>query len=210
MDALGELAVDAGIRDRRLHCTIKCSDQDIFDFLQDLLAELQNNLTGMDDNPVAVHCLLDRNIRAWKKDFLNNHSIFYSEHHRCVRMKKPEMTLAAALKYDTRKDAAPKVIAKGRGTIAERIIELAKKNNVPIKSDPGLVQILSKLDIDEQIPIELYKAVAEILAFVYSANNRYREHRFWIMTEKNSGTSCPHLQPLPTLFSATCLNTFNK
>ena len=85
------------------------------------------------------------------------------------------MTAAAALKYDTRKDAAPKVIAKGQGIIAEKIIELAKKNNVPIKSDPGLVQILSKLDIDEQIPVELYKAVAEILAFVYSANNRYRE-----------------------------------
>jgi flagellar biosynthesis protein len=90
-------------------------------------------------------------------------------------MKKNEMTVAAALKYDTRKDTAPKVIAKGQGTIAEKIIELAKKNNVPIKSDPGLVQILSKLDIEEQIPAELYKAVAEILAFVYSANNRYRE-----------------------------------
>ena len=85
------------------------------------------------------------------------------------------MTVAAALKYDTRKDAAPKVMAKGQGIIADKIIELAKKNNVPIKSDPGLVQILSKLDIDEQIPAELYKAVAEILAFVYSANNRYRE-----------------------------------
>ncbi len=90
-------------------------------------------------------------------------------------MKKPETTMAAALEYDNRKDAAPKVIAKGRGAIAERIIELARKNNVPIKSDPALIQILSKLDIDEQIPIELYRAVAEILAFVYSANNRYRD-----------------------------------
>lgn len=90
-------------------------------------------------------------------------------------MKTPEMIVAAAIKYDTRKDAAPKVIAKGRGAIAEKIIELAQKHNVPIKSDPALVQILSKLDIDEQIPIELYKAVAEILAFVYSANNQYRD-----------------------------------
>jgi len=90
-------------------------------------------------------------------------------------MKKTEATIAAALKYDSEKDAAPKVIAKGRGSIAEKIIELAKKNNIPLKSDPGLVQILSKLDIDEQIPVELYKAVAEILAFVYSANNQYRE-----------------------------------
>lgn len=90
-------------------------------------------------------------------------------------MKPTEATIAAALKYDSEKDAAPKVIAKGRGTIAEKIIELAKLNNIPLKSDPGLVQILSKLDIDEQIPVELYKAIAELLAFVYSANNQYRE-----------------------------------
>jgi flagellar biosynthesis protein len=89
-------------------------------------------------------------------------------------MTHSEMMVAAALKYDDRRDAAPKVIAKGRGTIAEKIIELAKKNDIPIKNDPALVQILSKLDIDEQIPVELYKAIAEIFAFVYSANNRYR------------------------------------
>ncbi|MCX5836359.1 MAG: EscU/YscU/HrcU family type III secretion system export apparatus switch protein [Deltaproteobacteria bacterium] len=90
-------------------------------------------------------------------------------------MKTPGAIIAAAIKYDGQKDAAPKVVAKGRGAIAEKIIEIAKENNIPLKSDPGLVQILSKLDIDEQIPVELYKAVAEILAFVYSANNRYRE-----------------------------------
>ena len=75
----GELAVDMGLKEGTLHCTFKCPDQKVFDFMQ------------------------------------------------------------------------------------------------PIKSDPALVQILSKLDIDEQIPVELYKAVAEILAFVYSANNRYRD-----------------------------------
>jgi flagellar biosynthesis protein len=82
---------------------------------------------------------------------------------------------AAALKYDDVKDAAPKVIAKGSGAIAEKIIELAHKNNIPIKNDPGLVEILSKLDINEEIPVELYKAVAEILAFIYSTNDRSRE-----------------------------------
>lgn len=92
-----------------------------------------------------------------------------------MRMKKDEKAVAAALKYDAGKDIAPKVIAKGQGNVAEKIIELAKKNNIPIKSDPSLVQILSKLDIDQQIPIELYRAVAEILAFVYSTNYRYRE-----------------------------------
>lgn len=90
-------------------------------------------------------------------------------------MKTPEMIVAAAIQYDNRMDAAPKVIARGRGAIAEKIIALARKNDIPIKSDPALVQILSKLEIDEQIPVELYKAVAEILAFVYSANNRYRD-----------------------------------
>lgn len=83
--------------------------------------------------------------------------------------------LAAALKYDSKKDAAPHVTAKGRGAIAEKIIDLAKKHDIPIKSDPALAQILSKLDMDEQIPVELYKAVAEILAFVYSVNTQRRE-----------------------------------
>jgi flagellar biosynthesis protein len=81
---------------------------------------------------------------------------------------------AAALQYDSKKDAAPRVTARGRGIVAEKIIELARKNDIPIKSDPSLVQLLSKVDIDQQIPLELYKAVAEILAFVYSMNERRR------------------------------------
>ena len=93
-------------------------------------------------------------------------------------MKDERKTLqAAALKYDGKKDAAPRLTAKGRGVVAEKIIELAQKHNIPIKSDPALVQILSKIDIDEQIPAELYKAVAEILAFVYSMNTQQRETR---------------------------------
>jgi flagellar biosynthesis protein len=79
-------------------------------------------------------------------------------------------TVAAAIKYDPGKDAAPRVTAKGKGYVADKIIELAMKHDIPIKSDPGLVEILSRLDIDEQIPIEVYRAVAEILAFVYSLN----------------------------------------
>jgi flagellar biosynthesis protein len=82
---------------------------------------------------------------------------------------------AAALQYDRQKDVAPRVTAKGRGVVAEKIIELAKKNDIPIKSDPALVQLLSKVELDEQIPMELYKAVAEILAFVYSMNEKRRE-----------------------------------
>jgi flagellar biosynthesis protein len=74
---------------------------------------------------------------------------------------------AAALKYDAKKDAAPKVVAKGSGKIAERILQIAKEHNVPIKDDPQLVEVLSTLDLYQEIPPELYRAVAEILAFVY-------------------------------------------
>ncbi len=85
---------------------------------------------------------------------------------------KHKRTVAAAIQYDPEKDAAPRVTAKGKGYVADKIIELAKKNGIPIKNDPGLVEILSRLDIDEQIPIEVYRAVAEILAFVYSLNSK--------------------------------------
>jgi len=88
---------------------------------------------------------------------------------------KKETIIAAALKYDGKRDQAPRVTARGLGFMAEKIVELAKKHKVPIKEDPALAQILSRLDIDEQIPPELYKAIAEILAFVYSLNERYRE-----------------------------------
>ncbi|HOK06387.1 MAG TPA: EscU/YscU/HrcU family type III secretion system export apparatus switch protein [Syntrophales bacterium] len=90
------------------------------------------------------------------------------------REKRPP--LAAALRYDPGKDRAPKVTAKGRGFIAEKIIALAKKHDIPIKEDPHLVQILYRLDLDEEIPPKVYRAVAEILAFVYRLNEKRRPH----------------------------------
>jgi flagellar biosynthesis protein len=78
---------------------------------------------------------------------------------------------ATALKYNSQTDSAPVVKAKGIGIIADRIIEIAKENNVPIKEDPDLVEILMQIDVDKEIPPELYKVVAEILAFVYRLNN---------------------------------------
>lgn len=83
--------------------------------------------------------------------------------------------IAAAIRYDSAKDDAPRLTAKGKGHVAEKIIELARKHNIPIRTDYALVHVLSKLDLDQQIPPELYRAVAEILAFVYSANEKYRE-----------------------------------
>ncbi len=91
-----------------------------------------------------------------------------------MKKNEKEITIATAIEYDREKDSAPRVTAKGRGVIGEKIIKLAIEHNVPVKKDPALVQVLSRLDIDERIPPELYKAVAEILAFVYSLNERRR------------------------------------
>lgn len=76
---------------------------------------------------------------------------------------------AAALRYRQAEDEAPVVVAKGSGAIAERILEIAREQGIPIHQDPALVDVLSKLDIEQQIPPELYVLVAEILAFIYRA-----------------------------------------
>ena len=82
---------------------------------------------------------------------------------------------AVSLKYDSKINRSPVVTAKGKGVIADNIIALAKKNNVPIKEDPDLVQLLSKLDINNEIPAALYQVVAELLSFVYKINNQYKQ-----------------------------------
>ncbi|MGM0873651.1 MAG: EscU/YscU/HrcU family type III secretion system export apparatus switch protein [Bacillota bacterium] len=74
---------------------------------------------------------------------------------------------AIALRYDSEKEHAPKVIAKGKGLVAEEIVEAAKKNEIHVQEDPALIELFSKLEIHQQIPEELYEAVAEIFAFVY-------------------------------------------
>lgn len=74
---------------------------------------------------------------------------------------------AVALEY-TPEDLAPKVKASGKGLIAERIIDIAKENGIPIVEDPALVEVLSRLSIDSIIPPELYQIVAEVLAYVYA------------------------------------------
>ena len=79
---------------------------------------------------------------------------------------------AVALKYDQKSDNAPRVIAKGRGEIAEKIIAVAKENNVPLYEDKNLTQILEALDLETEIPAELYRAVAEVLAFIYRLNGK--------------------------------------
>ena len=91
------------------------------------------------------------------------------------KRKNKNLKSAVSLKYQTERDAAPKVTAKGEGLVAERIIALAKVNQVPIKEDPDLVQVLSQVDINKEVPPAVYKVVAELLAFVYKLNNKYQD-----------------------------------
>jgi flagellar biosynthesis protein len=82
-----------------------------------------------------------------------------------------DLKKAAALKYTAGVDRAPRLIARGSGWLAEKIIETAREHNIPLKEDPPLVEILSTLDLYQEIPPDLYKAVAEILVFIYKMNN---------------------------------------
>lgn len=82
--------------------------------------------------------------------------------------QKPKQ--AAALSYQPDQEDAPRVVAKGRGAVAENILQKALDHGIPIQEDPSLVELLGKLDINQNIPEELYRVVAEIFAFIYKVD----------------------------------------
>ena len=77
---------------------------------------------------------------------------------------------AVALRYSKDDDRAPRVVAKGEGSIARKIREIAESNDIPVRRDDTLVELLAQIEIDREIPPELYAAVAELLAWIYRAN----------------------------------------
>jgi flagellar biosynthesis protein len=87
-------------------------------------------------------------------------------------MNRKKLSAAAALRYDKEKSSAPSVVASGRGTVADRIVEAAKEANIPIVEDAALVTALLMVELGEEIPPELYQATARILAFVYDLDRR--------------------------------------
>ena len=82
----------------------------------------------------------------------------------------PEKQIAVAVKYEKQTKEAPKIVATGRGAVAEQILQLAFASGVKVREDADLAEVLSHLEIDSPIPLEAYAAVAEILAYVYRAN----------------------------------------
>jgi flagellar biosynthesis protein len=86
--------------------------------------------------------------------------------------EKPRRQIAVALQYDLGGTSLPRVVANGKGAVAEQIIQLAFANGVKVREDPDLAQLLSVVELDTEIPAEALVAVAEILAYVYRANGK--------------------------------------
>lgn len=84
----------------------------------------------------------------------------------------PNKDVAVALNYDKSSDQAPRVIAKGHGELARRIVEVAREHGVVIESNAQLAEALSGVELDDTIPVELYQAVAEVIGFVMRVQNR--------------------------------------
>ena len=80
---------------------------------------------------------------------------------------------AVALEYDPSRPDLPRVTAKAKGEPAAELIRLAIEHQIPIRYDPDLVQVLSALDVGQEIPEDVYMVVAEILAFIYWVNQEY-------------------------------------
>ena len=79
---------------------------------------------------------------------------------------------AAALRYNKEKENAPRVVAKGEGQTAENIIKIAELHNLPIQKDEDLMELLSNVELDKEVPEALYKAVAEVFSFIYKASKK--------------------------------------
>lgn len=89
---------------------------------------------------------------------------------------KKRTPIAVALEYDG--ENAPAVTAKGSGEIAEKIIALAKQHGIPLHEDGGLIEILAQIELGEEIPEQLYRAVAEVIAFAYLLTGKFPKDYF--------------------------------
>ena len=82
------------------------------------------------------------------------------------------MKKAVALRFDKTQESAPRVIATGKGESAKNIIKIAKLHDLPIQKNEDLVELLSKVELNKEVPDNLYRAVAEVFAFIYKISNK--------------------------------------
>lgn len=83
--------------------------------------------------------------------------------------------LAVAISYKPNQEQAPHLVAKGQGWVARQIVEVAQANGITVREDADLAQILSKVDVDSEIPMEAFTVVAEILSYIYAKNKTWPE-----------------------------------
>ena len=93
-------------------------------------------------------------------------------------MKKSTNTKAVALKYKAYEDLAPKVIAKGKGELAEKIIEKAREFDVPLFQNEELVNMLLNVEVGEEIPPKMYEAVVEVFVWLYKLEEKAQLSNF--------------------------------
>ena len=86
-----------------------------------------------------------------------------------------EQKKAAAIAYDPQKNRAPQLVAAGRGRIAEKILEVARAFDIPVREDRNLATLLEALEIDTEIPEDLYRVVAEVLVYIYKLDDEFGE-----------------------------------
>jgi flagellar biosynthesis protein len=105
-------------------------------------------------------------------DFWHNNPTSRSNNLVQLNMNPPNFRIkkAVALLYDRQKSGAPIVKASGQGELAGKILAVAEEAGIPIHEDPDLVEVLAGVPLEDEIPVELYQAVAEILSFVYKLN----------------------------------------
>ncbi|MBP2646001.1 MAG: FlhB domain protein [Firmicutes bacterium] len=89
-----------------------------------------------------------------------------------MKEEAEKISQAVALRYEREQNNVPRVVAKGKGLVADNILQAAKQHRVPVYQNKTLTNMLMALELDREIPIELYQAVAEILAYIYRLDKR--------------------------------------
>lgn len=100
-----------------------------------------------------------------------------------AEMPEQNSKQATALKYDLQASSAPEVVATGTGEVAEEIVRVAQEHEVPVYHDPSLAKALGQLELGSLVPPELYKAVAEVLVFVYSLDQAHKKQIEMVLEE---------------------------
>ena len=147
-------------------------EQSLVDYIKDILRCMPPDWLELTTHRLDIY-----EEKLAKVQFLEEYDKLFEEKY--VKQK------AVALKYDKEKNSAPIVTAQGSGQTAKNIIKIAEENGIPIKKDEDLVNMLSQIELNQEIPVELYQAVSEIFSFIYGISNDTDEESIEENDQKN-------------------------